>query len=149
MSQRGPESGSESQWEPEWESQRAIESQRETERDPVRARESLREQARAKKEVSLTFFCVPKHCFVAKQLNKTLFCRDTSKYGIFCRKLLKYALRAGKNGCKCAESRLHIFSNSGQNHFFAVTNRFRKKNRPGDCLVDLLCFELLSSEYFC
>ena len=37
-----------------------------------------------------------KHCFVAKQLNKTLFCRDMSKYGIFCRKLLKCALRAEK-----------------------------------------------------
>ena len=35
VSQRGPESGSESQWEPEWESQRAIESQRETGGEPV------------------------------------------------------------------------------------------------------------------
>ena len=41
-------------------------------------------------------FSIPEHCFVAKQLNKTLFCRDTSKYGIFCQKLLKYALRAEK-----------------------------------------------------
>ena len=39
---------------------------------------------------------IPKHCFVAKQLNKTLFCRDTTKYGNFYRKLLKYALRAEK-----------------------------------------------------
>ena len=39
---------------------------------------------------------IPKHCFVAKQLNKTLFCRNTSKYGIFCRKVLRYALRAKK-----------------------------------------------------
>ena len=33
---------------------------------------------------------------LTKQLNKTLFCRDTSKYGSFCRKLLKSALRAKK-----------------------------------------------------
>ena len=39
---------------------------------------------------------IPKYCFVAKQINETLFCCDTSKYGIFCRKLLKYALRAKK-----------------------------------------------------
>ena len=47
-------------------------------------------------------------------LNKTLFCRDTSKCGIFCQKLLKYALRDEKNCCKCAESRLHTFSHSGE-----------------------------------
>ena len=35
-----------------------------------------------------------------------------SKYGIFCQKLLKYALWAEKNGCKCAESPLHTFSHS-------------------------------------
>ena len=39
---------------------------------------------------------IPKHCFVAKQFDKTLFCRNTPKYGIFCRKLLKYALWAEK-----------------------------------------------------
>ena len=34
------------------------------------------------------------------------------KIEYFCRKLLKYTLRAEKNGCKCAESRLHTFSHS-------------------------------------
>ena len=43
-------------------------------------------------------FSIPEHCFVAKQLNKTLFCRDTLKYGTCCRKLLKYAQRAEKHG---------------------------------------------------
>ena len=37
-------------------------------------------------------FSIPKHCVAAKQLNMTLFCGEMSKYGIFCRKLLKYAL---------------------------------------------------------
>ena len=35
---------------------------------------------------------MPQHCFVEKQLNTTLFCRETLKYGTFCRKTLKYAL---------------------------------------------------------
>ena len=30
--------------------------------------------------------------FVEKQLNTTLFCRETLKYGTFCRETLKYAL---------------------------------------------------------
>jgi len=47
------------------------------------ARESQREPERAR--VSM-----PQHCFVAKQLNTTLFCRKTLKYGTFCRKTLKY-----------------------------------------------------------
>ena len=54
--------------------------------------ESHRGPERDKKEASRTFLAY-KHCFVAKQFNKTLFCRDTSKMGIFCRKQLKYALR--------------------------------------------------------
>ena len=122
-----PESGSESQWEPEWESQRAIESQRETGRDPVKARKSQWKPDFSPKWIYIfiyrscsypfgrlvtIFFSIPKHCFVAKQLNKTLFCRDASKYGIFCRKLLKYALWAKKNGWKCDESRLHTLSHS-------------------------------------
>ena len=36
------------------------------------------------------------HYFVAKQLNTTLFCRETLKYGTFCRETLKYALWAEK-----------------------------------------------------
>ena len=32
----------------------------------------------------------PQHCFVAKQLNITLFCHKTLKYGTFCRETLKY-----------------------------------------------------------
>ena len=60
-------------------------SHREPERDRERASESLGEQVRAKKEPSLTFFGIPKYCFVAKQLNKTLFCHGALK-------LLKYAL---------------------------------------------------------
>ena len=35
-------------------------------------------------------FSMPQHCFVAKQLNMTLFCCKTLKYGTFCRKTLKY-----------------------------------------------------------
>ena len=35
-------------------------------------------------------FSMPQHCFVAKQLNTTLFCRKTLKYGTFCRETLKY-----------------------------------------------------------
>ena len=58
-------------------------------------------------------FSMPEYCFVAKQLNKTFFCRDTLKYGTWCQKLLTYALRAEKNGWKCAESRLHTLSHSG------------------------------------
>ena len=77
-----PERGSESQWEPEWESQRAIEP----ERDRERSSKSLREQVKAKKEASLTFVAY---------LNIVLL-QNTSKYGIFCRKLLKYALWAKK-----------------------------------------------------
>ena len=30
-------------------------------------------------------FSMPQHCFVAKQSNMTLFCRETLKYGTFCR----------------------------------------------------------------
>ena len=44
--------------------------------------------------------------------NNIVICRDASKYGIFCRKLLKYALWAKRNGCKCDESRLHTLSHS-------------------------------------
>ena len=33
---------------------------------------------------------MPQHCFVEKQLNTTLFCRETLKYGTFCRETLKY-----------------------------------------------------------
>ena len=44
------------------------------------------------KEASLTFLAYLNIGFVAKQLKKTLFCHDASKYRIFCRKLLKYAL---------------------------------------------------------
>ena len=65
-----PKSGSVSQWEPKWESHRARET--------------------------ASHFSIPKHCFVARQLTKTLFCRDTSKIGVFCWKLLKYALRPKK-----------------------------------------------------
>ena len=46
--------------------------------------------------MSRSHFSIPEHCFVAKQLDKTLFCCNTSKHGIFCRKLLKYALTAQK-----------------------------------------------------
>ena len=77
----------ESHREPERDRERASKSQREPQREPVRAR-----------------------------LNKTLFCHDTSKYGIFCRKLLKYALRAEKNGWKCAVSRLHTFFHYAHRH---------------------------------
>ena len=49
-----------------------------------------------RQSMSRSHFSIPEHCFVAKQLKKTLFYRDTSKYGIFCRKLLKYALWAKK-----------------------------------------------------
>ena len=62
------------------------ESHREPERDRKRSSKSQREQVRAKKVK------IPKHCFVAKQLNENLFCCDASKYGIFCQKWLKYAL---------------------------------------------------------
>ena len=75
----------------------ATESHREPERDRERASKSQRKPQREPVRV---------------RLNKTLFCRDTSKYDIFCQKLLKYALRAEKNGCKCAESRLNTFSHS-------------------------------------
>ena len=51
-------------------------SHKEPERDRERAKKSQREPVRAR-------------------LNKTLFCPDTSKYGIF----VEYALRAVKNGC--------------------------------------------------
>ena len=37
-----------------------------------------------------THLAMPQHCFVAKQLNTTLFCRETLKYGTFCRETLKY-----------------------------------------------------------
>ena len=90
------------------ESHRARERQGEIQYAPERASESLREQVRARgsqsgshiepfgrlvtKKRLASHFSIPKHCFVAKQINKTLFCRDTSKYGILCRKLLKHAL---------------------------------------------------------
>ena len=54
--------------------------------------------------VPLAMFSTLKHCF-AKHLIKTLY---VSKYGIFCRKLLKYALRAEK----MAESALRAYSTS-------------------------------------
>ena len=41
-------------------------------------------------------FSIPEYCFVVKQLNEALFCRDMLKYAILCRKLLKYAIRSEK-----------------------------------------------------
>ena len=35
-------------------------------------------------------FSMPQHCFVAKQSNMTLFCRETLKYDTFCRETLKF-----------------------------------------------------------
>ena len=100
------------QWEPVRARVGVTESHREPERDrgrssksqrePVKAWESKLEPEGARVGATESHRCQPhifsirKHCFVAKQLNKTLFCRDTSKYGIFCRKLLKYALWAKK-----------------------------------------------------
>ena len=55
---------------------------------------------------------MPQHCFVEKQLNTTLFCRETLEHGIFCRETLKSgtscretlecALLAERNGMDCA-----------------------------------------------
>ena len=55
----------------------------ESNREPERARGSQREQ-------ESSILSMPQHCFVAKQLNTTLFCRKTLKYGTFCCKTLKY-----------------------------------------------------------
>ena len=109
MSQRGPEYARDWQWEPVRARVGVTESHREPERDRERSSKSQREQKRGKRHI----FSIPKHCFVAKQLNITLVCCDTSKYCIFCRKLVKYALRAKKNGCKCTQSWLHTFAHSG------------------------------------
>ena len=59
---------------------------RESLREPEGARESLTGSQREAGHTS----SMPQHCFVEKQLNTTLFCRETLKYGIFCRKTLKY-----------------------------------------------------------
>ena len=69
----------------------------------------LREQEPARGsqiEQESSILSMPQHCFVAKQLNTTLFCRktlkyrtfcrETLKYGTFCREMLKYALWAEK-----------------------------------------------------
>ena len=68
---------------------------------------------------------MPQHCFVAKQLNTTLFCRKTLKYGTFCRETLKlpYFLSRNvkiramsrKNGINCAASWLRILCCSAVN----------------------------------
>ena len=66
-----------SQREPEWESQRAIESHREPERDRERASKSQREPEGNRDRARVrAIFSIPEHCFVSKQLDKTLFCRD-------------------------------------------------------------------------
>ena len=77
---------------------RAVYAKLESNCEPERARVCQRVAVRASesqsgshREPERAIFSIPKHCFVAKQLNKTLFCHNASKYGIFCRKLLKYA----------------------------------------------------------
>ena len=61
-------------------------------------------------------FRTSKH-FFAKQLNKTLFCRYTSKYGIFCRKLLKYVLRAEKMAASALRADSTLSPTLGDNIF--------------------------------
>ena len=86
----------------------------ESNREPERARASKREPERGWPHI----LSMPQHCFVAKQLNTTLFCRKTLKYGTFCRKMLKYgtfcremlkyALWAEENGINCCELTPHF-----------------------------------------
>ena len=82
-----------------------------------------------------THLAMPQHCFVAKQLNTTLFCRKTLKYGTFCRETLKYGtfcrktLKHGtfcrknthyepKNAINCVPSRLRILISPASDHTF-------------------------------
>ena len=62
-------------------------------------------------------FSMPQHCFVAKQLNTTLFCRETLKYGTFWRKVkiryflsrnVKIRTMSQKNVINCVPSQLRI-----------------------------------------
>ena len=66
--------------------EREPERARESQREPKRARESQSEPEREAGHTS----SMPQHCFVEKQLNTTLFCRENT--GLFYRKTLKYAL---------------------------------------------------------
>ena len=74
-----------------------------------------RERASVTEKRLASHFGIPKHCFVAKQLNKTLFCRDASKKRYFLSKIVKIRAMSQKNCCKCDESRLHTLSHSGAN----------------------------------
>ena len=62
---------------------RAVYAELESNSEPERARVYQRVAVRARVGVIESIFSILRHCFVAKQLKKTFFCRNTSKYGNF------------------------------------------------------------------
>ena len=86
-------------WEPEGarESQRARGSQREPEWARLWLTLALSGSLWLSQAFSAHTSSMPQNCFVEKQLNTTLFCRETLKYGTFCRETIKYALRGNNS----------------------------------------------------
>ena len=87
------------------------ESMPESGSEPVRARvgvtESHKEPGLLQKRGLPHIFSIPKHCFVADSfLPRHVIIR------YFLSKNVKIRAKRRKNGCKCAESRLHTFSHS-------------------------------------